>query len=344
MIEPNRDRHASLPNRFGNAIANVPSRPAPAWMFYALAGAAVWHGLLGLLLVLAPGWFAIDGASPAVVRLVGALVLAWGLGAGAAAADAYRHWPVAFAGAIGLLGAACVLGAAAIAGTVAEGAGLAWSLVCVAWSLPCIGVLRAAWRDGDELPCIRRFYPFMKESILQTAMTHRGERMLDLSNDRPLLLVFLRHSGCTFCREALTALGADRSRIERLGTRIVLVHMSDPDVAEANARQHGLDGIDLVASNDQALYWAFGLRRGRFYQLFGPKVWWRGFVAGVLRRVGIGGLDGDGYQMPGVFLFSRGRVVRAYVHRSAADCPDYVALAMPMPATVSDTPEPADRP
>ncbi len=344
MIEPNRDRHAPLPNRFGNAIANVPSRPAPAWMFYALASAAVWHGLFGLSLVLVPGWVGFDGASPAVVRLIGALIVAWGLGAGAAASDAYRHWPVVVTGVVGMVGAACVLGAAAVAGTIPSGIAAVLAVASVGWAVPCAAVLRAAWRDGDELPCIRRFYPFMKESILQTAMTHRGERLLDLSNDRPLLLVFLRHAGCTFCREAMAALGSDRTRIERLGTRIVLVHMSEPEVAEANARQHGLDGIDLVASADQALYWAFGLRRGRFNQLFGPKVWWRGFVAGVLQRLGVGGIDGDGYQMPGVFLFSRGRVTRAYVHRSAADCPDYVALAMPAPAAPQATPEPADRP
>ncbi|MGP1310160.1 MAG: hypothetical protein ACTS27_08185, partial [Phycisphaerales bacterium] len=39
-----------------------------------------------------------------------------------------------------------------------------------------------------------------------------------------LLLVFLRHAGCTFCREALADVAKRRRRIENAKVRIVLVH------------------------------------------------------------------------------------------------------------------------
>jgi hypothetical protein len=38
-------------------------------------------------------------------------------------------------------------------------------------------------------------------------------------------------------------------------------------------------------------------------------------------------LEGDGTQMPGVFLIHQGRVVRRFVHGNAAERPDYVKLS-----------------
>jgi hypothetical protein len=58
--------------------------------------------------------------------------------------------------------------------------------------------------------------------------------------------------------------------------------------------------------------------------LFGPKVWVRGFDAGIVRRHGVGRLVGDGFQMPGLFMVFHGQVLRSYRHQSAADRPDYV--------------------
>jgi hypothetical protein len=73
------------------------------------------------------------------------------------------------------------------------------------------------------------------------------------------------------------------------------------------------------------------LRRGKVSQLLGLSVWWRGlksFLAG--HRPGA--LEGDGTQMPGVFLIHQGRVVRRFIHANAADRPDYAALAQ-LPVT-----------
>ena len=38
-------------------------------------------------------------------------------------------------------------------------------------------------------------------------------------------------------------------------------------------------------------------------------------------------MEGDGTQMPGVFLIHRGRVLHRFIHANAADRPDYAALA-----------------
>ncbi len=73
-----------------------------------------------------------------------------------------------------------------------------------------------------------------------------------------------------------------------------------------------------------------GLRRGRFAQLLGLSVWWRGFTS-LLAGHHPGALDGDGTQMPGVFLLHHGRVVRSFIHADVADRPDYVNLSVDLP-------------
>ena len=68
-------------------------------------------------------------------------------------------------------------------------------------------------------------------------------------------------------------------------------------------------------------------------QLLGPTVWWRGFKAW-LQGHSVGPIDGNVFRMPGTFLVLDGEVVRSYRHKTAADRPDYVALAR-VPAAVS---------
>ena len=141
-----------------------------------------------------------------------------------------------------------------------------------------------------------------------------------------MLLVFLRHAGCTFCREALGDIARTRPAIERTGARIVLVHMGDSGAIEKLIEKNGLADVDSICDPEQKLYKAFGLKRGSLLQLFGPKVLWRGFLAGVVRGHGIGSPAADSSQMPGLFLLNKGGIVRRFRHRSASDRPDYAAI------------------
>ncbi len=199
----------------------------------------------------------------------------------------------------------------------------------------CLGLLlwRAASAAQGEEYSMNEKSAAPPETILREMKTEQGETIASLSERTPLLLVFLRHLGCTFCREALTDLARRRGEIEARGTKIVLVHMSDPDEAIRVFGEYGLSDAEQVSDPSQRLYRSMGLNRGSLRQLFGFKVWWRGFVAGILNRHGVGGLRGDGFQMPGVFLVEKGRVVRTFRHESAADRPDYADLATcPLPS------------
>ena len=163
-------------------------------------------------------------------------------------------------------------------------------------------------------------------SAIERVVTQSGETIVALSMDQPVLLVFLRHAGCTFCREALSDIARYRTAIEGVGARIALVHMGKQIEAEKIVRKYGLRGVDLISDPGRDLYRAFGLARGTLLQLFGPKVIRRGIKAGLIDGHGLGAPAGDTAQMPGVFLLDRCEIVRRFRHRTAADRPDYIAI------------------
>lgn len=162
---------------------------------------------------------------------------------------------------------------------------------------------------------------------IQGAKDQNGESLFQISMTGPVMVVFLRHFGCTFCREALSDLGKLRPEIEKLGTKLAIIHMSTDDEAEFMLGQYGLADVHRISDPFRRVYKSFELRRGRLSQLLGIGVWWRGFVAGVVNRHGIGGIAGDALQLPGVFLVWNGKLVREYRHRTSADRPNYREIA-----------------
>jgi len=157
--------------------------------------------------------------------------------------------------------------------------------------------------------------------------TQEGDSLYELSFQKPLFLVFLRHFGCTFCREAIGEIQAMRHEIEAEGVKIVFVHMGQTAEAEQYFDKYGFEAPSHVSDPQCVMYNTFHLKRGSFRQLFGLKSWIRGFEAGILRGYGVGRLVGDGFRMPGVFVIYKGEVIKEYRHRHAADRPDYQGLA-----------------
>lgn len=164
------------------------------------------------------------------------------------------------------------------------------------------------------------------------ARDQHGRSLATLSHEQPVLLVFLRHLGCTFCREAVTDVSEQRRAIEREGVMPGFVGMmTEPDLG-AFLELYGLGDLPRFADPARNLYRAFGLGRGNARQLFGPRVWRRGLAAAAPAWLGGGGhgvgrLKGDGLQMPGVFLLHEERVIGGYRHETAADRPDYSRMA-----------------
>lgn len=303
----------------------------PNTLRFTLIAAAIYNLLWGGVVVIAPNlFFDLIGAArpnyPGIWQCVGMIVGVYGIGYAIAAADPLRHWPIVLVGLIGkLLGPIGFLDAA-MRGMMPWSFG--WIIVTndLIWWIPFVLILLAAFKhaatrgEPDDAPRM----PFADAIARFRANT--GQTLAELSDGRDVLVVFLRHLGCTFCREALDDLSARRHQFRGRGTQLVLVHMSADAEAFPLFASYDLADVPRISDPERTLYRAFGLDRGSLAQLFGPRVWRRGAQA-ALRGHGVGRLAGDGFQMPGAFVLRDGRIVASHVHQAAGDRPDYLGLA-----------------
>ncbi|MBK9272429.1 MAG: redoxin domain-containing protein [Saprospiraceae bacterium] len=166
---------------------------------------------------------------------------------------------------------------------------------------------------------------------LRTLSTHGGKSIGELSYSKPVLLVFLRHFGCTFCREALEEIRILDKKLDSGQISIILVHMAEPSIAMSYFEKFKISHLDHISDPDCKIYQDFGLIKGRFNQLFGFRSWIRGVDAGIVKGHGWGVQLGDGFQMPGVFTISNGKVTSEFRHRYASDKPDYLSMISCVP-------------
>ncbi len=153
-----------------------------------------------------------------------------------------------------------------------------------------------------------------------------GASLRSLSEEKPVLLVFLRHFGCIFCQEALRDISDQRTEIEKRGSAIAFVHMEVDSVAEKYFARYNLADCLHISDPECRLYEQFGLLKGTFSQLFGLSTMVRGFQAGMSLKQFGGAAFGDAFQMPGIFVIYRGQVEAEFVHEKISDRPDYLGL------------------
>jgi hypothetical protein len=159
--------------------------------------------------------------------------------------------------------------------------------------------------------------------------TESGATLGALVGESPVLLVFLRHFGCTFCRQTIENIAALRHEFAERGVRVVFVHLGTESIAQAHFEHYGIHDVERVHDPQAELYQkaAFGLRRtSALSHFFNPKVLTAWFVKGVIYRHGFGKIENDAEQMPGVFFLRDGAIVRSFVHRTIADVPDYLGM------------------
>jgi hypothetical protein len=303
----------------------------PRWMTYVLLAAAAYNALWGLWVGLFPAMsFTLLGMEVPpylpIWQSVGLMVGCYAIGYFIAAFNPYLYWPLVLVGFIGK-----VLGPLGMVYAVATNQlplAFAWNNLTndVVWWIPFFLILRGAYMHHLEPGPVPPLH-----ATLEAARTQRGESLLGLTERQTVLLVLLRHAGCTFCRETLAQLSIERASIEARGVRLVLVYQEgSPEFFG----RYGLADVDRVADPDRALYRALELKRGRLGQLFGWREWTRGFKAGVLEGHGIGLLEGDGFQMPGAFLLRDGVVLRAFKPVHTSDQLDHDAFcALPEQST-----------
>jgi hypothetical protein len=165
--------------------------------------------------------------------------------------------------------------------------------------------------------------------VLENTRTESGRTLLSLVDESPVLLIFLRHFGCSFCREALDRVSKVEDQLNARGVRPVFVHLGSPERAKPYFDYYNLANAERVSNPDASLYTnpVFGLRRVHpFLHFLRPKVW-LGWIRSAIQLYGIGMIHEDAHQMPGVFFLRDRAIVRSFRYRTIADQPDYLKLA-----------------
>jgi len=165
-------------------------------------------------------------------------------------------------------------------------------------------------------------------AALSEATTEAGTNLLALTEASPVLLVFLRHFGCSFCRQTISQIAGLRGEMQERGVRPVFVHLGTPEVAKAHFDYYGLSEVERVHDPQARLYQhpVFGLGRTNPLSHFLKPAVIAGWLKGAIFQHGFGMIQGDGEQMPGIFFLRGPEIVREHVYRTIADEVDFRAL------------------
>jgi peroxiredoxin len=164
--------------------------------------------------------------------------------------------------------------------------------------------------------------------LLASIRTESGASLLSLAEASPVLLVFLRHFGCSFCRQAISDVAELRGELDRRGVRPVFVHLGTPERAKPFFEYYGIGDVERVSDPEARVYQnpVFAISRIHpVLTLFQPSVW-IGWLKGALFKHGIGAIKEDGKQMQAIFFLKGSKIVREFRYKTIADEPNYLKL------------------
>lgn len=163
---------------------------------------------------------------------------------------------------------------------------------------------------------------------LASIHTESGSSLLALVEASPILLIFLRHFGCSFCRKAISDIAELRGKLAARGVQPVFVHLGTPERAKPYFDYYHLEDVERVSDPDATIYRDPVFALGRVHPLWhvvNPVVL-GGWLKGAIFKHGIGAIREDGHQMPGLFFLKGPKIVRRFRYKTIADEPDYLKL------------------
>jgi len=304
------------------------------WFKAVLRVAGVYHIIWGISVIFFPHfWFNIaDLSQPNYIQLwqfIGLHEMIFGIGYFMASYNPLRHWRIIF---IGTFTKICVTIGFLYYYLLGQEPAIVFNMVLsnhIFWIIPFGIILYNAYHhqyliDNEMIGLCSEH----NLDLLNLYETDKNENLKSISDSQPTMLIFLRNFGCTFCKETLHIVNSLKSEIESQGTKIIFVHMDNNNTALDALQKCSVQDIDVVSDPECILYKGFNLKRGSITQLFGLKVLYRSVYLWLTKKgYFISQTDTDIFQMPGVFLVYKDKIVKQYIHHSAADIPPYLELA-----------------
>ncbi|AHM61484.1 alkyl hydroperoxide reductase [Flammeovirgaceae bacterium 311] len=308
-------------------------RKVPTWVKPLLLGGGALNLLLAAIFMLLPEgsrallFGSAVSVSVQAIQMYGILLAVLGFGYIAVSLNPFSNKAVLLMGLVANLLFALLLPAISGGMFWQHTALQLWVLVALVWCGLMVAILNEIAKARQQPQALANSYHEPLSKTLIRFRTQRGKSLLQLSNERPTMVVFLRKLGSNFCRETLSDIRDQRKSIEQRGTQIVLVHLAD--VAEASEVLQKYDLADLHHISDPSgiMYNAFGLKQGSLTKLLS----WGVGIVDMLKRTpaqkGVNSVQEDYFRMPGVFLISNGEIVRSYKQRNPAQRPNLRQLS-----------------
>ncbi|HAE13924.1 MAG TPA: SelL-related redox protein [Chitinophagales bacterium] len=295
-----------------------------AWLFIAAVYFIIWSALV-LIFPQAMHSIVVETSQTNLVfwDLIAIVTIILGLGLLVAAFDPFRNWLIMFLNLLFHVGIIVGFVVGWFNGIFTSNFLPFLFFNHFIWLIPLVTGIYLVYKRGYQADKILIETFNESDFPLELFETVSGKNLQELSEEQPVLLVFLRHFGCPFCQETLLDVRSRRAELEAKGFTIVLVYMVSPAIGQEYLEQYGMDDMEQLSDPESIAYKRFRLNRGNFRQLLGPKVLYRWAWLGVKKRIFFTRVAGDINQMPGLFLLRNGQVVRQYVHRTSADKPDY---------------------
>ncbi len=292
-----------------------------------LLAAAIYNAIWALWVGIFPEhYFSLFGM-PApnyigIWQCIGMFVGVFGIGYGIAALDPYRYWPIVLVGFMGKVFGPLGFFYHASIGLLPFKFGLITLTNDFIWLYPFFRILKEYYliHTNEEV-----ILSDPVEAIKKTVDQKGVSNLTLLDTNKKVAFVFLRHLGCTFCRE-LTDKISKKIQIIENSHKVVFVHGETHDIAESFFESYQLQHSTRISDPTRVLYRAVGLSRGSFIQLLGPKEWLRGFVVGVLKGYGVGWANSDPLQMPGIVIFENKNIIFKSFPDRASELPDIESL------------------
>ena len=145
--------------------------------------------------------------------------------------------------------------------------------------------------------------------------------------DGPLVVMFMRHFGCAFCREQLIRVGRATEEFDAAGAQIVAIFQYPAAASHDFCRGRQVP-FECLGDPERVAYAEVSLGRGGLRQLLGWRVAKRLPAAARMTGSLSGGAQGaDMAQLPGTFVIDTGGRVRlAHYNESSADNPEVGAI------------------
>jgi len=163
-------------------------------------------------------------------------------------------------------------------------------------------------------------------------------KLSDIWNEKPMLLIFWRHTGCGCGFARAAEIRKQYDSITKIGIQVVIITQAEPERAAFYAKEQGLEGILLSDTNYQ-VYRAYDLLDGNGPQILGTAD--IDYSIGEELQKDRNGtqraLVDNPWLLPGEFIIDKSGLIQfAYRYDNCDDIPEYWQLEAELKAVAGE--------